>query len=1203
MCGTSTSMFCRCYCVLITCVAITFVPIAAKDNSTKHLNTDLAQEWEDPLLLLSTLDGSFVGVEQKTGFIRWILKDEPVVKVPVDTKKAITPLFLPDPRDGSLYVLGDLDQDALKKLPFTIPQLVASSPCRSSDGILYTGKKMDTWYSVNPKTGTKQQILSCDFWDNTCPITNPDAILIGRTEYNIMMLDSKHKDRSWNITFFDYSSNTMEPDAFKNYDLVHFAASSSGRAITLNRRLGRLLWKHDYGSPIIGIYVLDSDRLVAVPFTSVAEETLDHLLEHFNSSPNPVISTEDMNLYPTLYVGEHRHGLYALPSLVDDDLVIIAPRHSKTLLLEGPSGASSESDIPINKKVCLPDKFKVMVFTFQNTANQHSNNNNMRRLLILGHYAVPDYSNTRLQITDKSSLMLRPTTRGHLIVDEKETKAESSRYEYRSLSKIAQWPEVVKERSSIGIQTEPLKEKDVLHGYWEKVLEGNVSYLLSHDFLSVSFKAGKQWINQQENKFLKLVVIVCFSCVFSMMWYLRIQVREFQQMSQGSKSSNHSSSSAHSSSVTALPEDIGGGGIRVGKITFRPDEILGKGCEGTFVYKGVFDNRAVAVKRILPECFTFADREVDLLRESDEHPNVVRYFCTEQDKQFRYIALELCAATLQDYVEGRFDRNKISSKDILYQATLGLEHLHSLDIVHRDIKPHNVLISVDNAKGEVRAMISDFGLCKKLKVGRMSFSRCSGVTGTDGWIAPEMLNGGSRTTCSVDIFSLGCVFYYVLSNGKHPFGDSLRRQANILSGESWLPDLEGEEKALQRTLIELMISSEAIERPPASAVQKHPIFWDKAYVLAFFQDVSDRIEKEEQMSEVLQALEKDSGNVVHDDWRNHIDAEVAQDLRKYRNYTGTSIRDLLRALRNKKHHYRELSESAQKSLGEIPDKFVEYWICRFPLLLLHTWLAMQCVKHEPIFRRYYHENYNFSHYRKHEVENIALSTQPMDTTAFKYFAPQLRKLQDYSHKFQAVNSDEVLKPKAISEFFTREIVVHPWKGNKYSPKHKRQGIKEGSENASSGVQNANNHTNWRIRDSPSNCITNLENRECYDDTKNVTCTKQADLKQNVPVVDNELQETNTARYENKRTSEFRDSKSSFVEAVDGRYQRQLGAELQSGLKVEKDRSLFREKAYSRKSGGTQGGQGWRESRNHKGRKLKPVEVPVEWCLPDSTCNQ
>lgn len=88
----------------------------------------------------------------------------------------------------------------------------------------------------------------------------------------------------------------------------------------------------------------------------------------------------------------------------------------------------------------------------------------------------------------------------------------------------------------------------------------------------------------------------------------------------------------------------------------------------------------MAVKRLLPECFTFAEREVKLLRESDTHPNVVRYFCTEKDKQFQYIALELADATLENYVDGSYDRTKISSKSILKQATCGLAHLHSLDI-------------------------------------------------------------------------------------------------------------------------------------------------------------------------------------------------------------------------------------------------------------------------------------------------------------------------------------------------------------------------------------------------------------------------------------------------------------------------------------------------------------------------------------------
>lgn len=61
-----------------------------------------------------------------------------------------------------------------------------------------------------------------------------------------------------------------------------------------------------------------------------------------------------------------------------------------------------------------------------------------------------------------------------------------------------------------------------------------------------------------------------------------------------------------------------------------------------------------------------------------------------------------------------------------------------------------------------------------------------------------------------------------------------------------------------------------------------------------------------------------------------------------------------------KHHYRELSQEAQQSLGEIPNKFIDYWTQRFPLLLLHTWITMQCVKNEPIFSQYYHKDYIFS---------------------------------------------------------------------------------------------------------------------------------------------------------------------------------------------------------------------------------------------------
>lgn len=87
------------------------------------------------------------------------------------------------------------------------------------------------------------------------------------------------------------------------------------------------------------------------------------------------------------------------------------------------------------------------------------------------------------------------------------------------------------------------------------------------------------------------------------------------------------------------------------------------------------------------------------------------------------------------------------------------------------------------------------------------------------------------------MFSLGCLFYYVLSEGKHPFGEPLRRQANILSGEYELGDLKGEtcQIELARMLISKLICANAEERPPANVVYIYPLFWSQSRILIFLQ--------------------------------------------------------------------------------------------------------------------------------------------------------------------------------------------------------------------------------------------------------------------------------------------------------------------------------------------------------------------------------
>lgn len=84
---------------------------------------------------------------------------------------------------------------------------------------------------------------------------------------------------------------------------------------------------------------------------------------------------------------------------------------------------------------------------------------------------------------------------------------------------------------------------------------------------------------------------------------------------------------------------------------------------------------------------------------------------------------------------------------------------------------------------------------------------------------------------------MGCLFYYVLSNGLHPFGDSLRRQTNILIGKYDLTDLKEPDwlSNIQKTLISAMISSTPELRPSCEAILEHPIFWNSDKILNFFQ--------------------------------------------------------------------------------------------------------------------------------------------------------------------------------------------------------------------------------------------------------------------------------------------------------------------------------------------------------------------------------
>jgi serine/threonine protein kinase len=207
-------------------------------------------------------------------------------------------------------------------------------------------------------------------------------------------------------------------------------------------------------------------------------------------------------------------------------------------------------------------------------------------------------------------------------------------------------------------------------------------------------------------------------------------------------------------------------------------------------------------------------------------------------------------------------------------------------------------------------LISDFGLGKKLADGQSSFHHTFGA-GTAGWVAAECLEVRHmnslkpvKITKAIDIFAAGCVFYYVLTNGKHPYGEMLTREHNIVKGNYRLRDLsdQNQDHILAKDLIKQMIPRHYQKRLSARNVQNHPYFWKSARKLDFLQAISDRLEVEigkPQGSIIMGRIERNKESVIGDNWTIKLDEQVLEDMKKYRNYDSSSICHLLRLLRNK----------------------------------------------------------------------------------------------------------------------------------------------------------------------------------------------------------------------------------------------------------------------------------------------------------------
>ena len=144
-----------------------------------------------------------------------------------------------------------------------------------------------------------------------------------------------------------------------------------------------------------------------------------------------------------------------------------------------------------------------------------------------------------------------------------------------------------------------------------------------------------------------------------------------------------------------------------------------------------------------------------------QHPSVVSVYDAGQEGDMNYIVMEFVdGVTLQEYISGEKTLSFSQIIDIIYQCAKGLDYVHRQGVIHRDLKPGNIMLSVE---GEVKIM--DFSIAH-VDVGLDGDD--SELQGSPMYMPPEQLSEEKRLVFQSDIYSLGAVMYALLAR-KAPF--------------------------------------------------------------------------------------------------------------------------------------------------------------------------------------------------------------------------------------------------------------------------------------------------------------------------------------------------------------------------------------------------------------------------------------------------
>lgn len=248
-------------------------------------------------------------------------------------------------------------------------------------------------------------------------------------------------------------------------------------------------------------------------------------------------------------------------------------------------------------------------------------------------------------------------------------------------------------------------------------------------------------------------------------------------------------------------------GERVGK--YRVLEHVARGGMAT-VYRALDEDlqRQVALKVLAPELAARPEMVERFRREARaaaklRHENIVAVYDVGSADAIHYLALEFIEGTdLQAYIQRKCRLHPAEARQIAIEAARALDHAHSHGIVHRDVKPSNLMLSVRHGKLHVK--LTDFGLALRTDDDDQLRLTLVGTTvGTVDYLAPEQARNSAAADIRSDIYALGCTLFHMLA-GSAPFPKGSLTERVVQHLEAEPPDVRRLNKAVPERFVAVL---------------------------------------------------------------------------------------------------------------------------------------------------------------------------------------------------------------------------------------------------------------------------------------------------------------------------------------------------------------------------------------------------------------